>query len=59
MCPYFDRDYKKCLLFKTYPREDNIRRFCEECDRPYDECANYKWAKEINHGSVPPPYKYK
>lgn len=59
MCPYYNRDYKKCLIFKTYPMDDTRNRYCEECSRPYTECPNYQQAKVYNNGTVPPPYKYK
>lgn len=59
MCPYYNRDYKKCIIFGIVPLEDTQRRYCEECVRPYTECPNYNRSKEINGGSVPPPYRYK
>ena len=57
MCPYFNEQYGKCLLYKTYPREYDKRRWCMECDSPYKECPNYKEAER--RGNLQPPYMYK
>ena len=59
MCPYYNEDYKKCIIYKTYPSDYTRKTFCMECDKPYKECANYKESKRVNGGEVPPPYKYK
>ena len=59
MCPYYNREYKKCIIFKSYPLEETITWYCEECRRPYTECPNYQESKRIHNGIVPPPYTYK
>ena len=59
MCPYYDSKSKTCLLYKTLQTDYQIRTYCMQLEKPFTECLNYKEAKRVNGGTVPPPYKYK
>lgn len=61
MCPYYSREYQKCLIYDTLKREGEYHTtaYCMECSYDYTECANYKQAKASNGGTAPSPYKYR
>jgi hypothetical protein len=39
-CPYFDRDYKKCVLYGTYQDGSQKEDYCLSSDK-WKYCANY------------------
>ena len=59
MCPYYNEQYKICLLYKTTQSDYNRNAYCMECKKDYTDCPNYKECARSNGGIVPPPYKYK
>ena len=61
MCPYYHRDYHKCIIYNIYKPEGEYHtdNYCMEKCYSYERCVNYQQAKTTNGGQVPPPYKYK